>query len=205
MRLFKWLGSVLAAGVILAVALVGAARLVDFTLPFGTETIDRSQPALLKSIEDISEYHAAVGNFEVVVDEERDVRFVPSFIAGERSLFVGAGTVDAYVDFAGLDDGDLVLSADKATVQVRLPEAELSEPNLDQDRSYLFSQDRGVVDRVGSVLSTEDQQQLYLSAEEKLAEAAEGSELRDQAERNTRDMLKGFFAALDIEVTFVEE
>lgn len=169
-----------------------------------TETIDRSQPALLKSIQDISEFHAAVGNFEVVIDVEKDVPWVPDFIAGERSLFVAAGTVDAFVDFSGLGEGDLSLSDDGTSVEIRLPDAQLAEPNLDQDRTYLYSQDRGVINRLGDVFSSQDQQELYQHAEDKLATAADESELRQQAEDNTRAMLIGMFAALDITVTFAD-
>ena len=140
--------------------------------PFQSKTTDRSQPALLKSIQDISQFHAAVGNFEVVLDVEHDVKWVPGFIAGERSLFVAAGTVNAYVDFSGLAEGDLTLSDDGKSVEIRLPEAQLDKPNLDQDRTYLFSQERGVINRVGDALSTQDQQELYQLAEQKLVSAA---------------------------------
>ena len=179
-----------------------AATIAGVKLPFETETIDRSQPVLLTSIQDISEFHAAVGNFEVVLDYEDDVSWVPGFLAGERSLFVAAGTVDAYVDFSGLADGDLELSADGETVEISLPPAELSEPNLDQDRTYLFSQSRGVVDRIGDAIATDDQQELCQEAEQKLATAAAESELMQQAEQNTRAMLSGMLGSLGLDVVF---
>src|SRR3954453_18913334 len=94
--------ALLVAALLVVVAGLGAAAVLGIRNPFGTETKDRSQPALMKSIQDISEYHAAVGNFEVVLDVEKDVKYVPSFIAGERSLFVAAGTINAYVDFSDL-------------------------------------------------------------------------------------------------------
>lgn len=193
--------SLLAAGTLAFVAGLGAAGFLDFKFPFQSTKIDRSQPALLKSIQDISQFHAAVGNFEVVLDYEDDVSWVPSFIAGERSLFVAAGTVNAYVDFSGLSDGDLTLSEDGESVEIRLPEAQLDKPNLDQDRTYLFSQERGVINRIGDALSTQNQQELYQLAEQKMMSAAEDSELVQQAEKNTRAMLTGMFDALDIEVT----
>ena len=103
MRMAVRIVSLLIAGTLVLVAGLGAAGLLGITNPFQSRTIDRSQPALLKSIQDISQFHAAVGNFEVVLDYEDDVKWVPGFIAGERSLFVAAGTVNAYVDFSGLD------------------------------------------------------------------------------------------------------
>src|SRR5918911_5460884 len=70
--------------------------------PFGEDTKDRSQPVLIKSLEDLSDYHAASANMQVVVDVEQDARLLPSFIKGERTLFVAAGTVDAAVSFRRL-------------------------------------------------------------------------------------------------------
>ena len=70
--------------------------------PFKEETVDRSGPVLLKSLENLSEYRASSANLQVVVDVEKDTNLVPSFIKGERTLFVAAGNVDAAVDFGGL-------------------------------------------------------------------------------------------------------
>ena len=39
-----------------------------------------------------------------MVDVEQDNKLLPSFIKGERTLFIAAGTVDAAVDFSGLSD-----------------------------------------------------------------------------------------------------
>jgi hypothetical protein len=184
---------------------LGVAGLFDITNPFQSRTMDRSQPVLLTSIQDISQFHAAVGNFEVVLDVEHDVDWVPSFIAGEQSLFVAAGTVNAYVDFSDLAEQDFTLSVDGKSVKIRLPDAKLNKPNLDQNRTYLFSQERGVVNRIGDALSVQDQSELYKLAEQKLVSAAEESKLAQQAEKNTRAMLTGMFKSLNIEVTFTDD
>lgn len=204
MRMAVRIVLLLVAATVVFVGGLASAGILGARLPFQSTTIDRSQPALLKSIQDISQYHAAVGNFEVVLDYEKDVDWVPDFIAGERSLFIAAGTVNAFVDFSGLADGDLTLSDDGASARIRLPAAQLDKPNLDQDRTYLFSQKRGVINRVNDALSPPDQRELYQLAEEKMMLAAEESELVKQAEQNTRAMLIGMFDALDIEVTITE-
>ena len=200
LKVIGWL--LMVVGIVVVTA--GATAFAFKKLPFQTEEIDRSQPTLLTSIQDISQFHAAVGNFEVVLDLEEDVAWVPSFIAGERSLFVAAGTVNAYVDLSTLAEGDLTLSEDGKTVTIRLPEAQLDKPNLDQERTYLYSQDRGIVNRVGDAFSQQDQQRFYQQSEERIAAAAAESELKKQAEQNTEAMLVGMFDALDIDVTFVD-
>lgn len=198
--------ALLTAGVLgfVALAALGVAGLFGLVNPFGTERVDRSQPALLESIEDVSEYRAAVGHFQVIVDVEDDVSWVPSFLAGQRSLFVANGTVDAFVDFSGLAEGDVVLSEDGTSAEIRLPEAQLDEPNLDQEETYLYDQERGLVDRVQDAFTTSDQSEIYVLAEEKLRTAAAGSELREQARANTEIFLTGLGSTLGVEVAFVD-
>lgn len=203
-RVLRVIATVVVGVVLLGLAALGAVGLFDVKNPVQEQTVDRTQPAMLKSVQELSQYHAAVGTFEVIVDIEKDVRWVPDFVAGERSLFVAAGTVNAYVDFRGLADGDLTLSEDRKTVTIRLPEAQLDKPNLDQERTYLFSQDRGVVNRIGDAFASKDLQTVYKLAEEKIAAGAKESELTERADENTRAMLIGMFNALDIKVTFAD-
>jgi len=97
-----------------------------------------------------------------------------------------------------------VPSSDRVrSARIRLPEAQLDPPNLDHDRTYLYSQERGVINRLGDAISTQDQQELYQLAEEKMTVAAQESGLTQQAEESTRTMLTGMFDALDIELTVV--
>lgn len=168
--------------------------------PFGDESIDRSQPAMLKSVRDLSQYHAAAGEFQVVLDIENDVKWVPAALAGERTLFVAAGSVNAYVDLGSLKDDGLILSPDRKTVEIRLPKPQLDKPNLHHDRSYIFSQQRGLINDLQALAGPPDQQRFYLAAEAKLTEAAQKSELLKRAEDNTRVMLTGMLQSLGFQV-----
>src|SRR6266568_1134608 len=102
---------------VVALILVALLRLTawrpSLTNPFGTRTIDRSQPALLLSLQDLSVYKAATANLQLIIDLEKDARFVPSFIKGQRTLFVAAGSVDAEVDFSRIDKGAIKVSEDR--------------------------------------------------------------------------------------------
>jgi Protein of unknown function (DUF4230) len=170
--------------------------------PFREETVDRSGPVLLKSLEDLSEYRAASANLQVVVDVEQDTGLVPSFIKGERTLFVAAGNVDAAVDFGSLgkSSGAVRVSDDRKTVAITLPPARLTEARLDPERSRIYDRDRGALDRIGDALSDDggaDQQELYVLAERKLTEAAASDPtLLRTAEANTRTMLEGMMRGL---------
>ncbi|GGU31037.1 DUF4230 domain-containing protein [Lentzea flava] len=173
--------------------------------PIGEESIDRSQPAMLKSVRDLSQYHAASGEFQVVLDIENDVKWVPSALAGERTLFVAAGSVNAYVDLGSIKDDGLVVSPDRKTVELRLPKARLDKPNLHHDRSYVFSQQRGLINDLQALAGPPDQQRFYVAAEAKLAEAAKQSELLRRADDNTRVMLTGMLQSLGFQVKVLQD
>jgi hypothetical protein len=196
--------------VIMAIVLLFAARSCESILglanPFSTRTTDRSQPVLLESIKDLSRYEAASANMQVIVDVEKDARYIPSAIYGRRTLFVAAGTVDAYVDFAGLGSKAVTVSGDRKSVTIAVPRPGLAKPNLDHDRSYVVSQNMGVVDRVQAFLGNDANkvQELNKIAETKIADAAKQSELPKRAEQNTRAMLTGLLKSLGFETVTVE-
>jgi hypothetical protein len=71
----------------------------------------------------------------------------------------------------------------------------------------VFSRERGLLDRLGSVLSDNptSERRLYQLAEDRLEAAATRSGLVEQAERNTRAMLQSMLRSLgyrDVTVTF---
>jgi Protein of unknown function (DUF4230) len=175
--------------------------------PFGSRTTDRSQPALLKSIQDMSRFVAAQGNFQVIVDVQNDKKYIPDFLVNDRTLFVAAGSVEAYVDFGSIGQGAIQESADHKTVQIKLPAPQLNKPSLDHDKSYVFAQQKGVLNHLGDVFNNDPNklQQLYQLGEQKITDAAKDSELTQRAEENTRKMLDGMLRSLgytSITITF---
>ncbi|GAB1325988.1 DUF4230 domain-containing protein [Streptomyces sennicomposti] len=174
---------------------------------FGTETHDRSGPALLESVRDMSRYEAASGNFQVVVDLEKDAKYLPDAIRGTRTLYVGAGTVDAYVDLGSLGDKDVTVDEDRTSATLRLPHARLGAPALDADHSYAVSKQRGLLDRLGDLFSgnPNSEQAVQRLAVRHIGEAARDSGLTARAESNTTDMLQGLLKSLgftEVHITY---
>lgn len=195
-----------AALAVLAVFVVSsAALLTGLWSPFGTETVDRSAPVVLHELQDISRYRAATGEFSELIDVEDDVKLVPDFLAGERTVLVAVGSVDAEVDFSRLDDAHVVVSEDGTTVEVHLPPAELREPQLDMSRTHVATRSRGLANRVSEALTSnaQDDSALYQRAQEQIAAAAATTELRSRAEENTRLMLTGLLRGLGYEQVVV--
>jgi hypothetical protein len=175
--------------------------------PFAETTVDRSQPALLKSITSLSRYEAASGSFEVIVDLAKRTSFLPSFIEGSDTLFVGAGTDIAFVDFSGLHGKDVVVSPKRTRVTITLPPAQLEPAVLNVKQSYVFAEQQGLLNRIGNFFSSNpnNQHQVYVVAQEKIQAAARHSSLVADAERNTTAMLTGLMHSLgftQVTVTF---
>lgn len=204
-------GTALLAGAVLlgGLAVVGADRALDalpgFDVPFEEQVVDRSRPALLESLADLEDFHAAKGSFQVVVDLERDVRNVPSWIKGERTTYLAVGSVDGLVDFSGLS-ADAV-QTDGTSATITLPAPRLDEARLDLAESRVLDRDRGVVDRLAGALSDDptSEREVALAAQDKLVAAAAESDLLERTEASTRAMLTGLAGSLgydDVTVRF---
>jgi Protein of unknown function (DUF4230) len=192
--------------IVAVVAVVGVALVSGFRMlgnPFTTETQDRSAPPVLTELRDMAEFHAAQGSYEVTIDVEDDVRWVPGFLAGERVQFIAVGSVDAVVDFSTLDQQAVVIDEDTSTVHVTLGSIELREPVIDHELSHVMNRDRGILDRIGGMFTDNptSEARLYQMATEKIAAAAVASDttLVERAQQNTTNMLSAFIGSLGYE------
>ncbi len=174
--------------------------------PIGERTVDRSSPALLKSLTDLAELHAAEGRYQVLVDVEKDTSYVPSVLKGSRVVYSATGSVDALVDMSAVGPGSVRLEG--STVHVTVPAIRLAGPALDLAQSRVVSRERGLLDRIGSAVGDErnPDQQLLVLAQGKVGRAAtEDSELRIRAEANARTTISGLVRGLgfnDVVVDF---
>lgn len=175
--------------------------------PVQQEVVERPRPDVLKAIQDISRYQGATGQFQVTVDVEKDAKYLPSWLAGERTVLLAGGSVDAEVDFSTIGQGAVQVAEDGSAVTITLPRAQLSKPSIDPAQTSVVDTDKGLTNRVSDALSGDnpDNQELYLRAEDKLAAAAAESDLLARAETNTRNMLVSMLGSLgypDVTVNF---
>jgi uncharacterized protein DUF4230 len=181
--------------------------LPSFDNPFADKTTDRSQPVLLQSMRDLSRYVAADGTFQVIVDLQEHKENVPEFLVNRRTLFVGSGTVEEYVDFGSLTEGAITVNSDDNSVRIKLPAPEQSPAALDMQRSYVVAEERGLLTRIGDAFSSDPnkQQNVYQLAQQRITEAARGSGLDQRARENTQKMLQSLLGRLGyatVTVTF---
>jgi len=205
-----WLGKIVAAvvGVVVLVVVLSAVHLLpQLRNPFAETTTVTSQPVILKSITALSRYEAASGSFEVVVDLTKRTSLLPSFLAGSETLFIGQGNDIAFIDFSGLKSQAITMSANRQTVTVTLPKAQLEPAVLDVNQSYVVAEQQGLFNRIGNFFSgnPNSQQQVYQAAQAKIQTAAQQSPLLAEAQKNTEAMLDGMLTSLGFQhvtVTF---
>ncbi|MEP7203053.1 MAG: DUF4230 domain-containing protein [Ilumatobacteraceae bacterium] len=194
----KFLGGVaVVAGVVVA-GIIGF-QLLDS--PFSTVTKDHSPPPVLTELRDLSDFHAAQAQFEVTLDLEKDVKYIPSAIAGERVQFIGVGTVDAVVDFNAIGAGAVQISDDAKSVIVTLPSAYAMDPVLDHDESHVMNRDRGLFNRIAGVFNDNptSEASLYDAAMKKMADSARQTDLLDRAQEHTTFVLTSMLKAMGFE------
>jgi hypothetical protein len=196
-----------AAVLVLVVVLSAVHLLPQLRNPFAETTTVRSQPVILKSITELSRYEAASGSFEVVVDLTKRTSLLPSFLAGSETLFVGQGTDIAYIDFSQLKSQAITVNANRTSVTIALPKAQLEPAVLDVSQSYVYAQQQGLFNRIGNFFSgnPNSQQQVYILAQQKIQTAAQQSPLLTQAQKNAEGMLGSMLTSLGFQhvtVTF---
>lgn len=191
--LVRW--GVAAVALVIAFTFLGAVtNLIHFRNPFAESTTIRSSPVLLKSISELKRFEAASGEFQVVV-EVQNSSWLPSFLAGSDTFFLGDGTVGAYVDFTNLGADKVQVSSDRLSATITLPKPTLDPTALDVHKSYIIGQQQGVFDRLFNN-DPNQVQPLLVEATKQIDGAAAKSQLVTIAEKDTTQMLEGLLHSL---------
>jgi hypothetical protein len=121
------------------------------------------------------------------------------FIMGDKLLFVAHGTVIAGIDLSKLNPEDM--RYENGVLSVRLPPTEVFIATLDNEKSYVYDRETGILAKPDVNLETLVRQR----AEEEILKAAIEDGILDQAQINAEAYLFKFFAALGFPNTiFVE-
>jgi hypothetical protein len=113
------------------------------------------------------------------------------FLFGDRLLFVGHGIVIAGVDLAKMQDGDVFFESD-GTLVVVLPEPEVFVATLNNDKSYVYDRETGLLSRGDIHLETAARQ----AAEAQILEGALEDGILEQARVNAESYLVRLLASL---------
>jgi len=113
-----------------------------------------------------------------------------AFLFGDKILFVAHGTVIAGIDLEKLGPSDLKMV--NGILNVRLPEPEIFSATLDNDRSYVFNRETGLLSKGDQNLETNARE----AAENEIRKAAIEDGILEKARQNAESYLSKFFAAL---------
>src|SRR5574339_549974 len=109
---------------------------------------------------------------------------------GDKILFVGHGTVIAGIDLQKLQPEDM--RYENGVLTVKLPPAEIFIATLDNDKSYVYNRDTGILTKPDVNLETLVRQR----AEQEILKAALDDGILQQAQTNAEAYLLKFFTAL---------
>ena len=109
---------------------------------------------------------------------------------GDKILFVGHGTVIAGIDMEKLKPEDM--HYENGVLTVKLPPAEIFIATLDNEKSYVYQRDTGILAKPDINLETLVRQ----NAEDEIRKAALEDGILQQAQANAEAYLFKFFAAL---------
>ncbi|HRN49725.1 MAG TPA: DUF4230 domain-containing protein [Anaerolineales bacterium] len=112
------------------------------------------------------------------------------FLVGDRILFVAHGTVIAGVDLQKLSPEDMRVEG--GVLYVTLPPAEIFVATLENDKSYVYDREQGVITRGDQNLETVARQ----AAEDEIEAAALADGILEQAQINAENFLYRFFLQL---------
>jgi hypothetical protein len=148
-----------------------------------TVVVRADAPTVVRQVQGLSKLETSRYTMEKILDAERSRRFVPEWLAGEKLVFVAHGEVVAGLDLSKLGEGDVQVSGDAVTL--RLPEPEILYSRLDNEKSYVYNRDTGILSRQDKDLESK----VRATAEEQLrASAVEDGILKEARENGEKSL-----------------
>jgi hypothetical protein len=125
---------------------------------------------------------------KVITAEVGQDSLAPLF--GDKLLFVGHGYVTAGIDLQNIEAQDFLV--EDGVIRVRLPEAEIFEATLDNNKSYVYDRETGLLTHGDLNLETTARQ----TAEEQIKQAALDDGILAQAQTNAESYMESLLNKL---------
>lgn len=163
----------------------GLARWLEQTLNLGID-----QPAIVQRIQRLQRLESVKYTLEKVVTGERQSRFLPQSLAGERLLLIVHGEVFAGVDLGKLQSNEVRVNGKQVTIT--LPHAEIFSTRLDNNQTRVYSRETGLLVPADPNLESE----VRAEAERQLLQAALTDGILNNASTNARGTVTALVQAL---------
>lgn len=163
-----------------------------------TPTIIPDPVSIILQVQSLSRLETASYTIEKVITAESG-QGTFAFLFGDRLILVAHGRVIAGVDLGKMDVDDIIV-AENGTVVVTMPPAEVLVVDLDNQDSYVYDRDTGVIG-MNPALETEARQ----AAEEEILKVALEDGILDVAQQNAEAYVRNLIMALGFrEVIFAQ-
>lgn len=180
---------------------VGGGLLLAPTPAPAVTTVVESGPPVVVAVRDLARLESAEFRMERVIDlRDKKERFMGLVETEDGILLVAAARVSAGVDLRELDDDDIDVDRERRAVTVRLPEPEIFEASLDNERTYVHSRDTDLLAERVDNLETRARQ----AAEKSLREAALEAGILDLAKANAERTIRSLLKSLGFETITIE-
>jgi hypothetical protein len=165
-----------------------------------TPTIIPDPITIIHEVRSLARLETVMFSVEKVVTAEYGQQGSFAALFGDRLLFVAHGTIIAGVDMVKIDPQDM--RVENGVLYVRLPSPEIFIATLDNDKSYVYDRQTGLLTKGNVNLETEARR----SAEDAIEKAAVESNVLDLAGKNAESYLSRFFRSLGYhDVIFVQQ
>ena len=169
-----------------------------------TPTIRPNPATIIHEVQSLSRLETVSYSVEKVVTVEKNQHGLADLLGlDEKLLFVAHGRVVAGIDFSKLQVEDITISEDNVVI-LTMPPAEVFISTLDNEQSYVYDHERGVLNRV-----FEEQSDLETlarrAAEEAIEEAAIEDGILDTAGINGQLFMRAFLVAMGFERVIFED
>ena len=154
-----------------------------------TPTIIPDPMTIIHAVRSLSRLETASYTIEKIITAESN-QGPFAFLFGDRLILVAHGQVIAGVDLGQMGEGDIIV-ADEDTVIVTLPQAEMFIVALDNQKSYVFDRDTGLIG-VNPTLETDARR----AAEEEIVNAALEDGILEMARRSAETYVRHLILTL---------
>jgi hypothetical protein len=157
-----------------------------------TPTIEPDPVTIVREVRSLSRLETAAYTIEkIITAETRQGPF--AFLVGDRLILVAHGQVIAGVDLEALEESDITIR-DGGVVDIALPEAEVFVTALNNEQSYIFHRDTGVIG-----MNVELETEARRAAEEEILNAALEDGILDMAQKNAESYIRHLVLTLGFE------
>ncbi len=154
-------------------------------------------PTVVRQVQRLSKLETSRYTLEKILDAERTRQYVPSFLAGEKIIFVAHGQVVAGIDLSQISEEDITVTGD--SISMRLPEPEILYSRIDNEKSYVYERETGILSDPDKDLEG----QIRAEAERQIRDSAMEDGILDEAQAGAKQTLEALFRSMGYtDVTF---